>query len=86
MLVGLCLCVLMQMLGTPTTMWNPGCSVDGLHVVIVEGLSIPPTVTTPCQTFIGALPPDRSMKSPVPLLDRSLFHPPDVPQARDAFG
>ena len=86
MLLGLCLCLLMQMLGAPTTMWNPGCSSDGLHAVLVEGLAIPPTVAPPCLPTSGAVLPDRSMERPVPLLDRSQFHPPDFPQTRDAFG
>lgn len=84
--VGLCVCVIMQMLGAPTTMWNPECTVDGLHGVVIEGLSIPPTVTTVCRTSGRALASDRPLERPSPLLDRSLFHPPDLSHTREASG
>ena len=77
---------MMHLLGAPTTLWSPGSGFDGLHAPVLEGFSIPPTMWVPFETLHGTAPLDWSRERPVPLFDRSLFHPPDVSHTGHAWG
>jgi len=72
----LCLCVLMQMLGAPVTLLGPAVAADTLGASVLEGFSVPPAVpqlTTSCERIpvTDAHPPVH-----VPVLASTLFHPP----------
>ena len=86
MLVALCLCVVIQMLGAPTTMSNPNWADDGVRVAVIEGLSIPFTEPTLCRIHAAVALSELSRSCRAPFLDRSQFHPPDLSHRRHASG
>jgi hypothetical protein len=71
----LCLCVLMQMLGVPATLWDPGDSFDIVESVL-EGWSIHAqyTLLPPGSRFRPI--PDTRLMLRGPILAGALFRPP----------
>jgi len=72
----LCLCVMMQMLGTPGTLLSPTLSSDIWGTSVLEGFSIPPTPVrfTPSATEMAAAEARLSLHSA--MLAFAPFHPP----------
>lgn len=72
----LCLCVAMEILGAPISLWNIYQSVDLLESSPLEELSLPSTVpelsVSQYRKFYSPSPP---LEHDI-LLARSLFHPP----------
>lgn len=72
----LCLSVMAQMLGVPTTLLNPAADSDILGASVLEGFSVPPCFThLDLMTKVATnfhLPPTGNG----PILVASLFHPP----------
>jgi hypothetical protein len=75
LIVMLCLCVIMQMLGSPGTLLNPTLSTD-VFAPTLEGFSIPPSLTH-VMPFAHTIAVTETPKSfHVPVLAFTLFHPP----------
>jgi hypothetical protein len=72
----LCLCVTMQVLGAPITLWAPQLSVDVLGASILEGASIPPSPPIIHTSLTNTCLPGRGDTLRSPLLARNAFHPP----------
>jgi hypothetical protein len=72
----LCLCVAMQMLGAPITLWAPQLSVDVLGASILEGVSIPPSPPMVHTSLVNTALPDRGDTLRSSLLPQNAFHPP----------
>jgi hypothetical protein len=74
----LCLCVVLQMLGVPATLLSPTAPADIPSAVSLEGLSLPQTFSdlhTGHQSIIVSHVP---MTQYLPILLTSVFHPPLV--------
>jgi len=78
MVVLLCLCIMVQMLGVPMTLLNPGGAVDTLAVSASEGFSVPSSIPqlTPSVEMVPVTDVQPSIH--VPVLASTLFHPPPV--------
>ena len=74
----LCLCILMQSLGVPITLWNPSWGDEALQTSVLEGFSMISSVLNPWSMKSGLCLDQPSGRRLVTLLDRSLFHPPDA--------
>ncbi len=72
----LCLCVIMQMLGAPITLLAPSVFFDTLGAAVLEGFSVLPTV--PQLTLSSEIVPvtDAQPSIHMPILASVLFHPP----------
>lgn len=77
--VMLCVCVAMQVLGAPITLWAPQLSVDVLGASILEGVSIPPVPPMIHTPLTNTSLPDRGDMLRSSLLARNAFHPPVSP-------
>ncbi len=74
----LCLCIVLQMLGVPATLLSPSAPDDVLSASNLEGLSLPQTiscVSTGHQSIIVFPAP---VTLYLPILLTSVFHPPLV--------
>lgn len=69
-------CVAMQLLGVPATLWTPGAILDTFGASVDEGFSILPTNLPVVQMVFLTLLVTFQRTSHVPILSRSLFHPP----------
>jgi hypothetical protein len=76
MVMLLCMCIMVQMLGVPVTLLNPGGAADTLAVSVSEGFSVPSSL--PQLTPSGEMVPvtDAQPSVHVPVLASVLFHPP----------
>jgi len=72
----LCLSVIMQMLGVPSTLLSPALSLDTPGESVLEGFSIPPTVPQLILSSETVPVTDAQPSVPVPILAFALFHPP----------
>lgn len=74
--MALCLCVIMQMLGVPMTLLSIGDSSDHFSGSILEGFAVPQMLShlTLAPESIPVSEWPRS--SPLPVLDSEQFHPP----------
>ncbi len=72
----LCLCVLAQMLGVPTTLLSPAGSADLLGSSVLEGFSMLPQVPEAlvAATFVAVWSFLSAMH--VPVIAAAVFHPP----------
>lgn len=72
----LCICVVLQMLGVPVTLLNPSLSSDILGTSVLEGFSVPPAPPhlNPFSAFVLVTQGHASVH--MPLLASDLFHPP----------
>jgi hypothetical protein len=75
-MVLLCLCVVMQMLGVSATILNPSATPDTLGAAVLEGLAIPPAVPPVMRTPSAVLLEPRQESLHALLLTHSQFHPP----------
>ena len=74
----ICLCIGMQALGAPITLWNPQTDGDTFTASVLEGFSIPPAlsiVIRPQSSPLQDFSPYRLQSAP--LID-SLFRPPAI--------
>ena len=74
--LALSLCIAMQLLGVPATMWMPDPTLDTFGSSVSEGFSIPPAIVPVVQLVVITLLVAFQQTFHVPLLSRSLFHPP----------
>lgn len=72
----LCLCVIMQMLGAPVTLLSPSLASDTLGASVLEGFSVPPTVPQLTLSSETVSVTDAQPSIHVPILASALFHPP----------
>lgn len=72
----LCICVIAQMLGVPTTLLNPAGSADLLGSSVLEGFSVLPQVLEVllAATFVAVCSFLSAMH--VPVIAAAVFHPP----------
>jgi len=76
MVMLLCFCVMMQMLGVPVTLLNPVASTDALGASVLEGFSVPPTSPQLAMSRESIPLSDIHLSVDVPVLDAALFRPP----------
>ncbi len=72
----LCLCVVLQMLGVPVTLLSPSVTSDTLGASVLEGFSLPPTLPELAQLPESVLVLEIHPIVHVPILAFTLFHPP----------
>jgi len=76
MVLCLCICVIAQMLGVPTTLLSPAGSADLLGSSVLEGFSVLPQVPEAlvAVTFVAVWSFLSAMH--VPVMASAVFHPP----------
>ena len=76
MVMLLCMCIMVQMLGVPVTLLNLGGVADTLAVSVCEGFSVPSSLPhlTPSVEMVPVS--DAQLSVHVPVLASVLFHPP----------
>lgn len=74
--IALSFCVAMQLLGVPASLLAPDATPDTFAASVYEGLSILPTVLPVFHFVFFMLLVIYQVTFHVPLLSRSLFHPP----------
>lgn len=72
----LCVCVLLQMLGTPVTLLNPSAFSDTLGASVLEGFTVPPALLSLDFSAESVPAPDVHPSVHIPLLSSMVFHPP----------
>jgi hypothetical protein len=72
----LCLAVVMQMLGTPTSLWTLDFDADLLEASLLEGFSLPPSQVVLSSVTISQLHLESTARNHFLLLDVTLFRPP----------
>ncbi len=78
MVVVLCLCVMVQMLGVPATLLHSLETVDALAVSVSEGFSVPSSFPQPTPSVEVVSVTDAQSSAHVVVLASALFHPPPV--------
>jgi hypothetical protein len=82
LLLSLCLCVFLQMLGVPSTLLNP--AFDVLESSVQEGFALLPAhPELPGCSESTAIPEPRLLR-PMPILAAAMFHPPVCSPSRSA--
>ncbi len=76
MVVLLCLCIMVQMLGVPVTLLNPGGAEDALATSAYEGYSVPSSLPQLTPSFEMVPVTDAQPFVHMPVLASTLFHPP----------
>lgn len=71
-----CLCVIVQMLGVPVTLLNPGAAADAPDNSILEGFSVPPSMAQIAPLTKARHVADVPQVAVHPMLVSTLFHPP----------
>ncbi len=72
----LCFVILMQMLGTTTSLWTFDFETDVLEASLQEGFSVPPSQVPPTPIFTALPAVQSSAVPPSVLLEETLFRPP----------
>lgn len=72
----LCLCVFLQVLGAPVTLLNPVEAADTLATSVSEGFSLPSSLPVPAIAVSALSVADVPPSVHVPILASALFHPP----------
>ena len=72
----LCVCVVLQMLGVPVTLLNPSDSSDALGGSVLEGFSVMPALPEMILFSRQGSFPNVCASAHVPILASALFHPP----------
>lgn len=78
MVMLLCLCVMVQMLGVPATLLHPLEPVDTLAVSVSEGFSVPSSFPQLTPSVEMVLVTDLPLSVHMLVLASALFHPPPV--------
>lgn len=75
----LCFVIVMQMLGTPTSLWTLDFQADIIGASLLEGISLPPhhEIPSPAPTTHQHI--ESSIRVHSILLEETLFRPPYVP-------
>ena len=76
MVVLLCFCIAMQMLGAPMTFLTPGAAADASAVSASEGFSIPSSLSQLTPSVERVLATEAQPSVHVPILASTLFHSP----------
>ena len=72
----LCVAVVMQMLGTPTSLWTLDFETDIVEASLLEGLSLPPSQVTLSPVLTKHHYLESSFRIQSVLLEEILFRPP----------
>ena len=72
----LCFCIIVQMLGVPVTLLSAVVASDTLSMSVSEGFSVPPCAPQLSPVMEGLRLCDVLLKPQLPLLPSSVFHPP----------
>lgn len=72
----LCCVIVMQMLGTPTSLWTLDCETDLAESSLLEELSLPPSHVSLSPVFVGQHYLESSTRISSVLLEETLFRPP----------
>ena len=72
----LCMCVLVQMLGVPVTLLTPGDLTESLAGSALEGFSVPSTCPQLAVSSEARLVAERPSSSRAPTFASTPFHPP----------
>jgi hypothetical protein len=72
----LCLCVVLEMLGVPATMWNASSLLDRFDSSLFEDPLIPPAIPRLNSPFLIAVLEVVQQRAHIPVLALYLFHPP----------
>jgi hypothetical protein len=78
MVVVLCLCVVVQMLGVPVTLLTPVGTVDTLAESVSEGFSVPSSFPQPTPSVEVVPVTDAQSSAHLVVLASALFHPPPI--------
>lgn len=73
----LCICVLMQMLGTTMTLWNFELQLDPVNAPLLEGLSLPTALVNATSSLIIAILAISSERLRYLLRSQGLLRPPN---------
>jgi hypothetical protein len=76
----LCLAVIMQMLGTPVSLWQPDFDLDPVYVSLMEGFSLLPHEMTWPPLAVAYRAPDVFPERRPVMSDDSPFRPPSLSQ------
>lgn len=76
MLLLLCISVIVQMLGVPVTLLDPGVTSDPLGASVLEGFSVPPSAVQLSFSTDAVLIIEIHRLISRPVLASALFHPP----------
>ena len=76
MVVLLCLCIVVQLLGAPMTLLTPGAAADTPAVSVSEGFSIPSSLSQLTHSVDIVRTTDAQPSVHVLILASALFHPP----------
>ena len=76
MVMLLCICIMVQMLGVPVTLLNPGWAAETLAVSVSEGFSVPSSLPQLALSVEMVPVTDAQLSVHVPVLASVLFHPP----------
>ena len=74
----LCICVVMQMLGTTMTLWNFDLQLDPVNAPLLEGFSLPAIVPDTEPSANAVLVAPSSERPPHLVSTHALFHPPII--------
>jgi hypothetical protein len=76
--VALCFCVVMQVLGTPTSLWTMEFETDMVSASLLEGFSLPTDLVISAPTPLSSRRVESSGSLWSVLLEHTLFRPPDT--------
>lgn len=74
----LCLCIVVQMLGVPVTLLTPVGTVDTLAESVSEGFSVPSSFPQPTLSVEVVPVTDAQSSAHLVVLASAMFHPPPV--------
>jgi hypothetical protein len=72
----LCFAVVMQMLGTPTSLWTLDLNTDLIQSSLLEGLSVPPDQVTLSPVIVTSVYVESPATTFFVLLAKTFFRPP----------
>jgi hypothetical protein len=72
----LCLAVVMQMLGTPTSLWTLDFETDLVEASLLEGFSLPPSLVVLSPVLTAQRHLESTVRTHCLLLDVTLLRPP----------
>ena len=76
MVMLVCLCVLIQLLGIPITLLSPLDAADRLATSFIEGFALPSSLPQPLRSIGSTLITEVHISVHAPILASAMFHPP----------
>jgi hypothetical protein len=74
----ICLCVVMYMLGSPMTLWTMQFALDQTDTIVLEGLSLPTTVSDAIPAMVGGPSHETSLGAKREVNEDGLLRPPNM--------